>query len=116
MITITFEVECQEEGTMLMTFYETIKRERKFLVREDEQQSDFEKRMKSLSLDDLIFWPNGLDVRAANCLRNEGLMDAYSIGTMFARDNGRTMLKIPNLGRKSVKTVEACLHQVGFFK
>jgi len=116
MMTITFQVECQEEGTMLMTFYETIKEGRKSLVSEEEELDDFEKRMREISLDDLVRrWPIGLDVRAANCLRSEGLLDAYSIGKMFKRDSGRTMLKIPNLGKKSLKTIEECLHDLGFF-
>ena len=116
MMTITFEVVSADEGTMLMTFYETIKEGRKSLASEEEESDDFEKRMREISLDDLVRrWPIGLDVRAANCLRSEGLLDAYSIGKMFMRDSGRTMLKIPNLGKKSLKTIEVCLHDLGFF-
>jgi len=116
MMTITFEVDSADEGTMLMTFYETIKEGRKSLASEEEESDDFEKRMRDISLDDLVRrWPIGLDVRAANCLRSEGLLDAYSIGKMLMRDSGRTMLKIPNLGKKSLKTIEVCLHDLGFF-
>ena len=114
MITITFEVECQEEGTMLMTFYETIKEERKWSNDGPQVPSELEERMRSITLDDLVR-TGKLDVRSANCLRADGLTDAYSIGKMFAKDSGRTMLKIPNLGKKSVKCIEICLHEIGFF-
>jgi DNA-directed RNA polymerase alpha subunit len=115
MMTISFEIVSAEEGVTLMNLYETLKSERKGINKELVKPSDFEMRMKSLTLDKLIFWPGGLDVRSANCLREEGLTDAYSIGKMWSRDSGRTMLKIPNLGKKSLRTVEQCLHEIGFF-
>lgn len=115
MMTITFEIVSAEEGATMMNLYETLKLERKGNNKESTEPSDFENRMKSLTLDKLIFWPGGLDVRSANCLMAEGLTDAYSIGKMWLRDNGRTMLKIPNLGKKSIKTIEMCLHEIGFF-
>ena len=115
MMTITFEIVSAEEGATMMNLYETLKLERKGNNKESTEPSDFENRMKSLTLDKLIFWPGGLDVRSANCLMAEGLTDAYSIGKMWLRDNGRTMLKIPNLGKKSLKTIEMCLHEIGFF-
>ena len=115
MMTITFEIASAEEGVTMMNLYETLKAERNGKNEELVEPNDFKMRMKALTLDKLIFWPGGLDVRSANCLLAEGLTDAYSIGKMWSRDSGRTMLKIPNLGKKSLKTVEACLHEIGFF-
>ena len=114
MITITLQVDCQEEGTMLLSFYETIRKQNKSIVNKEEEASDFEKRMRSIRISDLIA-NHGLDVRAANCLTAEGLLDAYSIGMMFIKDAGRTLRTIPNLGKKSLKVIEQCLDSAGFF-
>ena len=113
MMTITFEIANGKEALELLTLYETIKEERKWSNDGPQVPSELEERMRSITLDDLVR-TGKLDVRSANCLRADGLTDAYSIGKMFAKDSGRTMLKIPNLGKKSVKCIEICLHEIGF--
>ena len=113
MMTMTFEIANGKEALALTTLYESLKEERKWSNEQPQEPSDLEKRMRSITLDDLVR-TGKLDVRSANCLRADELNDVYSIGKMFAKDYGRTMLKIPNLGKKSLKSIEICLHELGF--
>ena len=115
MMTITFHVDDVDEGLALMTFYQTSKRIRVIQQANDMSDSDAEKRLRSITLTDMIK-DYGLTVRSASILAAEELVDAYSIGKMFAKDSGRSMLKIPNLGKKILQDIEQSLHQCGFFE
>lgn len=109
MITLTFQVATVEDSLSLLKCYEQLQKKD-----DPEQQLDeFEKKFRAITLDDLVF-NHRLTIRSAHALNSENLTDAYSIGKMFLRDSGRTMLKIPNLGKKCIKEIEFVLHEIGF--
>ena len=105
MITLTFQVATAEDGLSLLKCYEQLQK------KDDPEQvlDEFEKKFRAITLKDLDF-----TLRTQNCLKSENLTDAYSIGKMFQRDCGRSMLAIPNLGKKSIKEIEFVLHEIGF--
>jgi len=115
MITLTFQVENQQEGTALLTFYDTLKDGRQkssfYLAN---LGTDFEQKMRAIKLKDLAV-TYGLDTRSINCLKVENLNDAYSIGSLYLKDEGKTLLTIPNLGKRSLKAIVDCLDKCGFF-
>ena len=115
MMNLTFQVNSVDQALALMTFYQTIKRAGDALYPESDEKSDAEKRLRSITLTDMIK-NYGLTVRSASILAAEELVDAYSIGKMFAKDSGRSMLKIPNLGKKVLQDIEMSLHHCGFFE
>ena len=115
MMTITFHVDDVDEGLALMTFYQTSKRIRVIQQANDMSDSDAEKRLRSITLDDMIR-NYGLTVVCANSLQSNGLTDAYSIGEAFVKDFGRSLQRIPNMGKKRLKDIELSLEKVGFFE
>lgn len=64
--------------------------------------------MSELTVHDLLV-RYGLDMRAANCLKNQGINLASEVAALSEAD----MLKWPNMGRKSIVSVRKALSDSG---